>query len=494
LQELEVKGLLDKFDIIVHNFVISLPSLSILEPVWISSIRGQLIRDIFRAFPEHSIITRNIYSLILFDDTNKLPSDIMLERKLNSRIELTTLFEIENNIRGLNSRRFTRYTGFLITDTDLNNIKSSIAKSIENFVWSNPFTKTGKPYYKVGMNYDEFLTHYRLLRNIYFSFRSFSDSQTWTQISKIAGGTTKLTDFLTRGARLDDKIIKAFIKIIQEHKSDIKVVLYKDTIDMLRNYQSNLPLMKQIAPSEYHPDFHTEWMERYLYFTLLSMYAGFDPLHFGPLENELFREGGFKRMENGEEKSRNTALHHWLLSIKADDRKKSTHPAEIILTSNQYHKAYDSKNFKDVVGEARMRRILDCFLSLVAMEGDVSLQDVKDAMSSISDLRTRQILEGYWLVGDSKFQVSLDKFNIFRREIRNQGVNYFLEHRYSEAYNRYNGVQFTEFLNSLEPATSTNSFEEIDYWSEYFTSSIVFREYIRYLGNELGYTVHASWW
>lgn len=346
------------------------------------------------------------------------------------------------------------------------------------------------------MIHDDFLTHYRLLRNIFFAFKAFSlfDLRSWTKISKIAGGTTKLTDFLTRGAKLDDKIIKAFITTIVEHKSDIDVVLYRETLNMLRNYKSNLPLMKQIAPSDYHPDFHTEWMERYLYFTILPTYAAFDPLHFKPLENELFKEGGFTRVEDGKAKKRNTALHHWLLSIVASVRKKSSNPAEIILTSNQYHGAYDSKKFQGVDGEARMRTILDCFLSLVAKEGDVSIQDVKDAMNSISDLRTRQILEGYWLVDSSDFQEDLIKFNINRRMIRDQGVNYFLNREYSEVYDRYDGSKFTEFLNSLEPVTSTNSFEEIDYWSSYFTSSIVFREYIRYLGNELGYTAYASWW
>lgn len=141
-----------------------------------------------------------------------------------------------------------------------------------------------------------------------------------------------------------------------------------------------------------------------------------------------------------------------------------------------------------------MRLILDCFLSLVTMKGDVSLQDVKDAMSSISDLRARQILESYWLVDSNDFQTDLKQFNDFRREIRNQGINYFLKTSFSEAYNRYDGEKFTEFLNSLEPVTSTNSFEEIDYWSSYFTSNIVFREYIRYLGDDLGYTAYASWW
>lgn len=77
--------------------------------------------------------------------------------------------------------------------------------------------------------------------------------------------------------------------------------------------------------------------------------------------------------------------------------------------------------------------------------------------------------------------------------MREKGIDYFLSYRYSDAYNRYDGKEFTEFLESLEPITSIDSFENTDYWSGYFSSSIVFREYIRYLG-DLGYTAHAGWW
>jgi hypothetical protein len=166
----------------------------------------------------------------------------------------------------------------------------------------------------------------------------------------------------------------------------------------------------------------------------------------------------------------------------------------IILTSNQYHRAYDAKIFEGPDGERRMKLILDCFLSLVTMDGDVLPQDVKDAIKSISDDRVRQIIESKWIVDSESFQLNLRQFNNFRRELRETGANNFLNHRFSEVYDRYDGGKFKNFLDSLEPISSINSFEDIDYWGEYFTSNTVFREYIHYLGNELGEMVYANWW
>ncbi len=141
-----------------------------------------------------------------------------------------------------------------------------------------------------------------------------------------------------------------------------------------------------------------------------------------------------------------------------------------------------------------MKIILDTFLSLVAKKGDVSPQDIREALNSISDQRVRQYLEGYWKVDNSKFLANLDIFNDFRSKINEHGISDFLKTEYSEVYDRYDGSQFADFFDSLEPITSINSFEETEYWSGYFSSSMVFWEYIRYLGNDLGYTVYASWW
>lgn len=140
-----------------------------------------------------------------------------------------------------------------------------------------------------------------------------------------------------------------------------------------------------------------------------------------------------------------------------------------------------------------MRIILDTFLSLVSSEGDISLQDVRNALNSIRDQDVRRFLEGRWRVDDREFQTNLNTFNDYRRKIRDHGIDYFLKTEYFDAYNRYDGDQFADFLDSLEPITSIDSFENTDYWSGYFSSSIVFREYIRYLG-DLGYTAQAGWW
>lgn len=53
------------------------------------------------------------------------------------------------------------------------------------------------------MNKEEFKIHY--------------NSITWSKISELCGGNTKLTDFITRGAVLDDKVLKAFISRINQN-------------------------------------------------------------------------------------------------------------------------------------------------------------------------------------------------------------------------------------------------------------------------------------
>jgi hypothetical protein len=512
-------------NVLLEYFALISPE-NLLSVVERASKRGELIQKITEQFPVNSINTKQALSRLLFsNDPNLVSKNFLYSTRLNSRPELSRLFAIEKSILDLTTTKFKTITGSPgIHAAQLRDIQMEVSSIIKEFILSNPYNS---PYVKKGISERRITPNYEIIRGVWFSFADYlgTNKIVFSEISSLCGGKTSLTLFLIRGMKFEDHQLKRIAAVLTEYNLNYKngkkiggnIEFTEDALFDIDHYKSDLPSRFQLFGTDYHLDFSEIWMDRFILFSALPAYVGFDPLFFNMLEEELFDEGSF---EDADEKNRNTAEHHWKLGLLPKVRKLSASPLDLVITSNKYHGQYDSNKFKTTInidgvtiytGQLKMQSILNGFLELVAKKEDISIADIKNIFNidhlteyllaffetqeqfmSLSQGKREQIasivvkdilsgdvkiLDNYWKIEEPTFTSRLAQFNERKSHLRVMGAESFLKRYIRPCYDRYNGDLYQDWLRNLDPFDiSINDF------SSYLREAQAFREYMKFLG------------
>ncbi len=385
------------------------------------SLRKTLIQNIIDSSPTlQSIIDRPILYSLLFGvrDHTFLTSEM-----IKSRPWLSTLLAMKYRVAFLTKPDFDS-EGLTITSSQLTSLKQSIEKIVNDFILSNQYKS---PYInnKLQRNTRALRSLTTMTESIWLAFtvhKSKSDI-TFNKISKMVKSISLASNLRDGSVTGLDALRKYIVKIdefIRTTTNPASLLIYNEAKNSILEFMkaNGLSLISFLPKRHfYNREFWFEEETRGFHIThLLERNLSFDILTFKTLDDKIFKFG-----------SGTYARHHFR---NDPNRRSSIFTKDLVLTDKATHPLYDA-----FYSEADIEVILQGFNVMKSSDGsgpngEWTESDIKTLFSS------NQWVYQNWL-SDSNFKDNLVEFNIRKNLYTSQGLEEFINQKYSTVSNRF---------------------------------------------------------
>jgi len=324
-----------------HSFPTIEVAIDKLRSTFPNSQKLDLISEIVKILGINNLPPATI-STILFDDINYLLDNFLSHyarttksAPVEVRPQPWILNWIKYNVRECDENVFF---GIGYRDNNLiTKIKEEIIIKIDKWINSNPFDVRYVRFFnpEIGNMVSDVKNY------IWYAFAIYTKNPkiTFENIMGIVRGGV----ILHYAGNLNQEALKLIIreldKAISNERDLFKINLYKNTISIIRSYMEIYAEFKKESDFKYsyRPTQQSlrnlfekdQYIRAYLIVNLLSRDLGFDPLFFDSLDKELFDKST----------SEMYAIHH-----KDRARSWSIYIRDLFITSNRYHRLYDSSH------------------------------------------------------------------------------------------------------------------------------------------------------